>query len=154
MQGDRTNLKSFLQHENDRSISGKWQEDKISAIRYFKFTVAMENTINRPFYITEKVFDAFKGGSVPIYYGPDEIYLFVPNFSIINAKHYKSEELVHYLDYLNRNESAYSEYFEWKRPGSTSFSEYMNRPWIKSGMLEDDWQCRLCVWLAASQPEK
>ena len=154
VQGDRTNLKNFLQHENDGSISGKWQEDKINAIRYFKFTVAMENTINRPFYITEKVFDAFKGGSVPIYYGPDEIYLFVPNFSIINAKHYKSEELVHYLDYLHRNESAYSEYFEWKRPGSTSFSEYMNRPWIKSGMLEDDWQCRLCVWLAASQPEK
>ena len=34
----------------------------------FKFAVAMENTINRPFYITEKVFDAFKGGSVPIYW--------------------------------------------------------------------------------------
>lgn len=151
VQGDRTNLKTFLQHEKDGSFSGKWQDDKINAIRYFKFTVAMENTINRPFYVTEKVFDAFKGGSIPIYYGPDEIYLFVPNFSIINAKHYKGEELVHYLDYLNRNKSAYDEYFDWRKPGSAKFAEYMNRPWIKSGLLEDAWQCRLCVWLAANR---
>ena len=110
----------------------------------------MENTIAIPFYITEKIFDAFKAGSLPIYYGPDEIYLFVPNYSIINAKKFENDVigLTNYINYLNENNTAYNEYFAWKEPGHPSMDEYRNRPWIKSGFTTDNWQCRLCMWLS------
>jgi hypothetical protein len=150
--GIRTNINVFLKSmkATEKTISNSWHAKKIHALKFFKFTVAMENTINIPFYITEKIFDAFKAGSLPIYYGPDEIYLFVPNHSIINAKKFENDAigLTNYIKYLNENKTAYNEYFVWKEPGHPSMDEYRNRPWIKSGFTTDNWQCRLCMWLS------
>ena len=170
--GIRTNVKEFLKinsnsEEKQVIIDGdsinyrkkypnnirinNWHDEKIKALNYFQFTIAMENTIiGNPFYITEKIFDAFKAGSLPIYYGSDEIYLFVPNHSIIDVKKFQNNEveLIQYIEYLNHNQTAYEEYFKWKQRNHPSMVEYINRPWIKSGLLDDNWQCRLCMFLA------
>jgi hypothetical protein len=50
----------------------------------FAFNVAMENTI-APGYITEKIGNAFKSGSVPIYWGASEINEFFNPQSFINV---------------------------------------------------------------------
>lgn len=44
-------------------------EDKLLTISRFKFYLAYENTDNYPGYVTEKVFDAWNSGCIPIYYG-------------------------------------------------------------------------------------
>jgi hypothetical protein len=60
-------------------------------------------------YITEKIFNAFLGGSVPIYFGTEEIFeIFNPNAFI----YYDTENPKPALDlvsFLEHNETAYSD---------------------------------------------
>jgi hypothetical protein len=48
--------------------SKDWQEEKLSYLRSFKFTVAFENS-RRIGYVTEKLYDAFRADTVPVYWG-------------------------------------------------------------------------------------
>jgi len=43
-------------------------QNKIETLRYYNFTIAFENT-DEDGYITEKIFDAFLGGAIPLYWG-------------------------------------------------------------------------------------
>ena len=47
-------------------------DDKIVALKDFRFTIVVENSINA-YYFTEKLIDAFLTGTVPIYWGTDFI---------------------------------------------------------------------------------
>jgi len=57
----------------------------------FAFNVAMENSVV-PGYITEKIGNAFRSGSVPIYWGASEINEFFNPESFINVSNYASPE--------------------------------------------------------------
>jgi alpha(1,3/1,4) fucosyltransferase len=48
--------------------SKDWQKEKIDYLRSFKFTVAFENS-RRIGYATEKLYDAFRADTVPVYWG-------------------------------------------------------------------------------------
>jgi hypothetical protein len=48
--------------------SKDWQEEKLSYLRSFKFTVAFENS-RRIGYATEKLYDAFRADTIPVYWG-------------------------------------------------------------------------------------
>jgi hypothetical protein len=61
-----------------QSHSPAWQ-DNILVYRQYRFCLVMENSIS-PGYITEKILNAFLGGCVPIYYGPEDV------FDIFNHK--------------------------------------------------------------------
>ena len=54
----------------------------------FKFVFAIENSLN-PGYITEKIYLAFQGNAVPIYYGPPEI----KNFFNEKAFYYMNDKM-------------------------------------------------------------
>jgi len=45
-----------------------WREEKLDYLRLFKFTVAFENS-RRIGYLTEKLYDALRADTVPIYWG-------------------------------------------------------------------------------------
>jgi hypothetical protein len=45
-----------------------WQEEKLKYLRSFKFTVAFENS-RRIGYATEKLYDAFRADTIPVYWG-------------------------------------------------------------------------------------
>ncbi len=62
--------------------------DNWKAFNDFKFIFALENSLN-PGYITEKIFMAFQGGGVPIYYGPSEI----KDIFNINAFYYINDRM-------------------------------------------------------------
>ena len=57
----------------------------------FAFNVAMENTV-APGYITEKIGNAFRSGSIPIYWGSSNINDFFNPASFINVADYASPE--------------------------------------------------------------
>ena len=59
---------------NDDALKLNFNNDKIEYLRDFKFNICPENTISEV-YITEKLFDAFKSGCIPIYNGDDNIEL-------------------------------------------------------------------------------
>lgn len=52
--------------------SADWQADKLDYLRSFKFTIAFENS-RRPGYATEKLFDALRADTIPIYWGDPEV---------------------------------------------------------------------------------
>ncbi|KAL5969431.1 Glycoprotein 3-alpha-L-fucosyltransferase A [Taenia solium] len=87
---------------------------------HYKFYLAFENS-NCRYYITEKVTsNALRYGMVPIVLGAykEDYESILPPHSYINLDDFKSiTELAEYLLYLDRNDTAYAEYFAWKEYG-------------------------------------
>lgn len=112
---------------------------KQEAISKYMFYLAFENS-KEPGYVTEKVFDALKAGTVPIYLGAtedckrlipwDKAVIYLDDFTGL-------ESLGNYISYLMTNETAYSEHRQWRH----GFQE-LQLPSI----LRDSWPCRVCKW--------
>jgi hypothetical protein len=84
-------------------------EDKESIYRQTKFAYCYENVANLPDYISEKIFDSFFGGCVPIYWGSNTITKHIPSDCFIDRKNFKNmAELHRYL--LSINEAKYTQY--------------------------------------------
>nr|VZI07156.1 unnamed protein product [Spirometra erinaceieuropaei] len=86
----------------------------------YKFYLAFENN-NCEGYITEKFFfNALGFGMVPIVYGAsrEEFYQRAPPNSYIHVDDFENvEQLAKYLQYLDKNDTAYATYFAWKEHG-------------------------------------
>jgi hypothetical protein len=94
----------------------------------YKFYLAFENSIATD-YVTERVFHALVAGTVPIYYGADNIKEFLPaDNAVINVADFDSpKELSEYLLYLDQNDEAYEQHLAWKREGySDSFKKLLD----------------------------
>ena len=98
---------------NDANIPGDDQ---------YKFYLAFENS-NCDDYITEKFFNPIRRGDmIPIVMGASkEAYnMFGPQGSFIHVSDYSGpEHLGQYLNYLDRNDTAYSQYFRWRGTGGS-----------------------------------
>ncbi len=62
-------------------------EDKMDVLGRFRFAVCFENCVF-PGYVTEKIFDCFMAGCIPIYLGAPDISDFVPASSFIDYRHF------------------------------------------------------------------
>ena len=82
---------SCFTRDNPFILTRANREDNASRFNQFAFNVAMENTV-APGYITEKIGNAFRSGSVPIYWGAPEINDFFNPASFINVANYASPE--------------------------------------------------------------
>lgn len=90
-----------------RYQSKDWQEDKLSAIRPYKFTIAFENT-SHPGYVTEKIYHPMLVGSIPIYWGNPVVGRDYNTRSFLNAHDYYSlEELVERVIQVDQDDSLY-----------------------------------------------
>lgn len=86
-------------------------DDKKDAYYYHKFALSLENMHDVRGYITEKIFDCFDLGIVPIYWGASDIEEYVPKECFIDYSKFGSmEELAEYL--FNMDESEYNKYLE------------------------------------------
>ena len=66
-------------------------------------------------YVTEKFYKIFDYDMIPVVLGQANYSQLAPPNSYINVQDFDStEKLADYLKYLDRNETAYAEYFEWK----------------------------------------
>src|SRR5438445_11355992 len=54
---------------SDRPAYRGFADNKIAFMKYYKFPIVYENMKNIQGYITEKIFDAFSAGCVPVYWG-------------------------------------------------------------------------------------
>lgn len=88
-------------------------------IRNYKFYIAFENSWHCTDYITEKVFEnAFLYDAVPIVWGSsksDYEALLPPNSFIFAEDFENFKKLVQYINYLDKNDTAYKEYFQWRK---------------------------------------
>ncbi len=96
--------------------------NKHETLKNYKFNFCLENCVSKG-YITEKLFDAFASGTVPIYKGPPDITSSIPKECFISYDDFATlNELEYFL--LNFNERQYEEYLENVRKFLTSQQAY------------------------------
>ncbi|PKP62139.1 hypothetical protein CVT91_00470 [Candidatus Atribacteria bacterium HGW-Atribacteria-1] len=84
-------------------------ESKKEVYKKYKFAICYENARDIPGYITEKIFDCFFAGCVPVYWGASNITDHIPTDTFIDRRNFKSyEELYQYLK--NRTDKKYIDY--------------------------------------------
>lgn len=83
--------------------------DKYQTIRNYKFALCFENA-RFSGYITEKIFDCFESGIVPIYLGAPNIEEYIPSNCYIRADKYSKPELLSLIK--NMDEETYNTYLE------------------------------------------
>ncbi|KAF9340961.1 Alpha 1,3 fucosyltransferase [Linnemannia elongata] len=89
--------------------TGNWQYKKQKVLASYPFGLAAENS-NCLGYITEKIYDVYAAGSIPIYMGAPDIADFVPEGSFIDARSFKNyDDLIHYMKTVDREP-----FYRWK----------------------------------------
>jgi hypothetical protein len=92
------------------------RDTKLQVTAQYKFTLAFENSTTTD-YVTEKFFDPFRAGSVPVYLGAPNVEDFAPgNHCFIRAADFPGPgELAAYLQRVAADPLLYSAYFRWKQ---------------------------------------
>lgn len=68
-----------------------------STMKGYKFVFVFENWLNHSGYISEKIFNAFEAGSIPIYSGACNIRDYIPDGCFIDFTEFGSYEELHYF---------------------------------------------------------
>jgi hypothetical protein len=93
--------------------------DELFCMQYishnYRFFLAFENSLCVG-YSTEKIFDWLNYNIIPVVLGFGNYSHYVPKSAYIDALDFKSpSHLADYLKYLSVNDTAYNEYFKWKK---------------------------------------
>jgi hypothetical protein len=111
-------------------------DSKIDTLRRYKFCVAIENSEDRH-YVSEKVYDAFVAGCVPIYFGAPNILDYVPyadaiiDLRALGGARQTAKEIAR----LSADDEAYAAKHAWRdRPGTWSdeFKRLQMQTWRDS----------------------
>jgi alpha(1,3/1,4) fucosyltransferase len=91
---------------------GPIEGSKIPIYQNYRFSLCFENTLNSPGYITEKIFDSFFAGCIPIYLGGKNlIEKHIPTNTFINYEDFSNlEEMYDFL--MNLDEERQLEYIQ------------------------------------------
>ena len=138
MMNTRTPIYDSLKDILDIKCAGKWNnntdelktvynDDKMRYVHEFIFNICPEN-VNRYGYVTEKIFEAFSTGSIPIYYGSDNN----PEKGLINKKAVlfwemgkDNKELKKEIIKLKTNEKYYDKFIKQEKLFTKNTAEYV-----------------------------
>ena len=115
----------------------------------YRFYFAFENGIHCRDYLSEKFWrNALEAELVPIVFGvhPDDIKALAPPHSYIHTEDYENpKDLIDYLEYLVKNDTAYMEYHSWRlfKPDLTKAGE----------IWEDKRNCGICKLMQKNMKE-
>jgi alpha(1,3/1,4) fucosyltransferase len=82
---------------------------KVDYLKHYKFCFCYENIKDVPGYITEKIFDCFHAGTVPIYWGASNIAQYIPKNCFLWREDFADESEL-YAFIKNMDEKTYQEY--------------------------------------------
>ena len=112
---DKMNILSAgVWNNNTKILWDSFNDNKVEFLNNCKFTICPEN-YDTPYYVTEKLFEAFLGGSVPIYAGADS----KPEPGIVNLNSVllweignkeNNETIIKRICELNCEEKLYEEF--------------------------------------------
>lgn len=101
--------------------------DKIAVLKNYKFCICYENTQGVRGYVTEKIFDCFAAGVVPVYWGASNVCDYIPADCFIDRREFKDNQELY--DFLKKiPEERYVKYLDaaeafLKSPEALLFSE-------------------------------
>ena len=102
-------------HNRDLPLPDRGRESKISTWAQYPFALALENA-REPDYVTEKIFDAFWAGAIPVYLGASNVADFVPAGSYIDASTYPNgRALGGHLAYLAATPGELAKFHAWRK---------------------------------------
>ncbi len=79
--------------------------DKIGTIKHYRFNICYENTKDAPGYITEKIFDCFAAGTIPIYWGASNVDAYIPKDCFIDRNAFSCmEDLYAFMKAMSKEE--------------------------------------------------
>ncbi|HSW87011.1 MAG TPA: glycosyltransferase family 10 [Rhabdochlamydiaceae bacterium] len=103
-------------HDGDFEFFGKgWESqgyktfrgyahDKIEVLKNYRFSICYENMAGKG-YISEKIFDSFAAGNIPIYLGATNIEEYIPKHCFIDRRDFSSyEELYDFMKHMSKKE--------------------------------------------------
>lgn len=80
-------------------------QTKQTVLEKYKFAICYENARDISGYITEKIFDCFFAGCVPVYWGADNITDHIPSNCFIDKRKFKTyEELYDFMIHMNEQD--------------------------------------------------
>lgn len=102
--------------KNDPSLKECYNNNKREYLKEFKFNICAENTISDG-YVTEKIFDAFTSGCIPIYAGDKKLEPDVINTKslLFWEKDADNECLLKEIETLHKNEKLYDAFIKEKK---------------------------------------
>lgn len=84
-------------------------KDKIACVSQYKFCICYENSVDQLGYVTEKIFDCFVAGTIPLYLGAPNITQYVPKNCFIDRRDFKDNAAV-YKFMKDMSRDTYEEY--------------------------------------------
>lgn len=81
-----------------RSLFRGVADSKQSVLSKYRFSIAFENSVGNPGYISEKLFDSLRAGTVPIYLGAPDVGEYVPDPLFVDYRRFESDAaLAHFV---------------------------------------------------------
>lgn len=84
---------------------------KLETMKHYRFSICYENVRDLPGYITEKIWDSFFAGCVPVYWGASNITAYIPENCFIDRRTFANhEELYKFMTAMTEAEfTAYQD---------------------------------------------
>lgn len=82
---------------------------KVDFLKHYKFCICYENTKGLNGYVSEKIFDCFRAGCVPVYWGAPNIQKYIPENCFISRENFATDEEL-YLFLKNMPRETYNDY--------------------------------------------
>ena len=107
--------------------------NKTDVLSRYRYSLCYENSNRYNGYISEKMFDSFSAGCIPIFYGAPNVTELIPKNTFINYQDFKNlTELEIFLESID--EKKYSEYLSYINDfvNSVSFRKYSSNGFVDS----------------------
>lgn len=80
-------------------------DSKYETLKKYQFAICYENALDFPGYITEKIFDCFFAGCIPIYWGAPNIDKYIPSSTFIDKRNFETyQDLYDYISNMPTEE--------------------------------------------------
>lgn len=123
--------KKFNFNQNKNSCFKGIIKKKIPILQKYKFAYCLENYYGLEGYLTEKIFDCFYAGCIPIYLGCTKIHKSIPQNCFIDFRNFKKiEDLHNFLEQLTDKQIENYRKNIFKFISSRNFSKFFYKNFI------------------------
>lgn len=110
---------------------------KIQKLNEYRFAITFDSYTNQRGYISEKIFDAFFAGTVPVYLGANNVSDYIPKQCFIDARDFKSYDAMYeYLSTMGEAEYSKRQRAIEKFLSSKKFHNYFSSAGIARTLLD------------------